>query len=216
MQAERRRLEADDSMVKDGYKFAALPLVLGAVMVAAGWKIAGALLLFLGAFVLYFFRDPDRVTPAEPGAVVSPADGRVVEIADEPFKQTPGRRVSIFLSIWDVHVNRAPVAGSIQKVEYRPGRFYAALRARASAENEQNVVHISTQQGEMSFKQIAGWIARRIQFWKREGEDVSRGERVGMIRFGSRVDVWLPSKAEIVVRQGQHVSGGSTILARWP
>jgi phosphatidylserine decarboxylase len=202
-------------MVKDGYKFALPPLALGLLALLPGWKWPAALLIFLGLFVLYFFRDPERAIPSEPGAVVSPADGRVVEIVEEAFEGKPGRRVSIFLSVWDVHVNRAPSAGTIRRVEYRPGRFYAALRARASAENEQNVIRLATPAGEMVFKQIAGWIARRVICWKREGDVVARGERVGMIRFGSRVDVWLPPAAEITVRRGQKVSGGASVLARW-
>jgi phosphatidylserine decarboxylase len=202
-------------MVKDGYKFALPPLVLGLLALIPGWKWPAALLIFLGLFVLYFFRDPERAIPLEQGAVVSPADGRVVEIVEEAFEGQPGRRVSIFLSVWDVHVNRAPAAGTIRRVEYRPGRFYAALRARASAENEQNVIHLATPAGEMAFKQIAGWIARRVICWKREGDAVARGERVGLIRFGSRVDVWLPPAAEITVRRGQKVAGGASVLARW-
>lgn len=202
-------------MVKEGFTFSAPPLLLGVAALALRWYWAAGVFLFLGAFVLYFFRDPRRIPPAEPDAVASPADGRVVEIVDEPFDGRPGKRISIFLSVWDVHVNRAPVEGVIRKVEYRPGRFYAALRARASTENEQNVIHISSPRGEMVFKQIAGWIARRVLCWKSEGEPVALGERVGMIRFGSRVDVWLPPEAEIVVRRGQHVAAGSDILARW-
>lgn len=202
-------------MVKEGYKFALPPLIAGLLVLAAGWRWAGAILIFLGAFVLYFFRDPERTIPSEPGAVVSPADGKVVEIAEEMFDAKPGRRVSIFLSVWDVHVNRAPVAGQIRRLEYRPGRFYAALRSRASTENEQNIIRILTPGGEMVFKQIAGWIARRVLCWKAEGDQVARGERVGMIRFGSRVDVWLPADAEVLVRRGQHVAGGSSVLARW-
>ena len=114
-----------------------------------------------------------------------------------------------------MHVNRAPVAGRIRKIEYRPGRFHAALRSRASVENEQNVIHLWTERGEIVFRQIAGWIARRILCWKGEGDPVVRGERVGMIRFGSRVDLWLPVEAEILVRPGQHVAAGSSVLARW-
>jgi phosphatidylserine decarboxylase len=147
--------------------------------------------------------------------VVSPADGRVVEIVEESWEGRPGRRVSIFLSVWDVHVNRAPVAGRVHSVEYRPGKFFAALRARASAENEQNVIRLSTPRGDMVFKQIAGWIARRVLCWKAPGESVAIGERVGMIRFGSRVDVWLPPEAEIRVRKGEKVSAGTSILALW-
>jgi phosphatidylserine decarboxylase len=202
-------------MVKEGYKFAAVPLLLGVVAVLLHWNVSGGILLFLAAFVLYFFRDPERVAPADPTAVVSPADGRVVEVVEEPLGSRPGRRVSIFLAIWDVHVNRAPLTGRIAKVDYRPGRFYAAMRSRASSENEQNVVHLETRRGEIVFKQIAGWIARRVLFWKTAGDAVARGERVGMIRFGSRVDLWLPAEAEILVRPGEHVKGGSSILARW-
>jgi phosphatidylserine decarboxylase len=202
-------------MVKEGYKFASAPFVLGVVAFLLRWNWAGGILLFGAAFVLYFFRDPERVPPADPAAVVSPADGRVMEIVDERLGERAGRRVSIFLSIWDVHVNRAPLAGRIRKIEYRPGRFYAAMRSRASVENEQNVIHLATERGEMVFRQIAGWIARRVLCWKSEGDAVALGERVGMIRFGSRVDVWLPAEAEIVVRPGQHVAGGSSILARW-
>jgi phosphatidylserine decarboxylase len=202
-------------MVKDGYKFALPPLALGLLALLPGWKWAAAMLFLLGAFVLYFFRDPERVVPSEPGIMVSPADGRVVEILDEAFEGNPGRRISIFLSVFDVHVNRAPVEGEIRSIEYRPGRFFGAMRARASAENEQNVIRISSPAGEVVFKQIAGWIARRILCWRAVGDRVARGERVGMIRFGSRVDVWLPPGTEVVVRRGQHVAGGSTVLAKW-
>ena len=203
-------------MVKEGYKFAVAPLGLGVLALALRWNWTGGILVFLAAFILYFFRDPERIVPADPAVVVSPADGRVMEIVDQAMGSRPGRRVSIFLAIWDVHVNRAPLAGRIRKLEYRPGRFLAAMRSRASAENEQNVIHLSTERGEIVLKQIAGWIARRVLCWKAEGDTVTLGERVGMIRFGSRVDIWLPLEAEIVVGPGQHVAGGSSILARWP
>jgi len=202
-------------MVKEAYKFALPPLVAGALAVAMAWSWLGAALVLLGLFVFYFFRDPDRAEPADPAAVVSPADGRVLEIVEEGLDGNPGRRLSVFLSIWDVHVNRAPLAGRIGKIEYRPGRFHAAMRARASAENEQNVIHLDTEHGRIVFKQIAGWIARRVVCWKAEGDSVTRGERVGMIRFGSRVDLWLPSDAEIAVERGEHVRAGSSVLARW-
>ncbi|HEX2714475.1 MAG TPA: phosphatidylserine decarboxylase family protein [Candidatus Acidoferrales bacterium] len=203
-------------MVKEGYKFSAAPFALGVLALLRHWNTAGGVLVLLAAFVLYFFRDPERVAPSDPAAVVSPADGRIVEVLEESVGSRPGRRVSIFLSIWDVHVNRAPVAGRIARLEYRPGRFYVAMRSRASAENEQNIIHLDSARGEVVFKQIAGWIARRVLCWKAEGDAVALGERVGMIRFGSRVDLWLPAEAEIVVRRGQHVKGGSSILARWP
>lgn len=202
-------------MVKEAYKFSIPPFVAGAACLAFGWKWTAGLFIFLGLFVLYFFRDPDRAIPSDPGTVVSPADGHIVEIVDEALDEKPGRRVSIFLSIWDVHIQRAPVAGRIEGVQYRPGRFYAALRSRASTENEQNVISISTPGGTLVFKQIAGAIARRVLCWKKAGEMVLLGERVGMIRFGSRVDVWLPAGAEVVVKRGQKVKGGASILAKW-
>ncbi len=202
-------------MVNDGYKFAAIPLLLGILAVALHRNIFGLVLLVLGAFVLYFFRDPERTLPADPATIVSPADGRVMVVVREAEGANSGQRISIFLSIFDVHVNRAPVAGRITNIQYRQGRFYAAMRGRASQENEQNVFHVASEHGEVIFKQIAGWVARRILCWKSVGDAVTRGERVGMIRFGSRVDIWLPDTAEILVRPGQRVAGGSSILARW-
>ena len=188
-------------MVKEAYKFAIPPLVVGAACLIPGWKWAAGILIFLGLFVFYFFRDPEREIPSDMGAVVSPADGRVVVIVDEMLDSTMGHRISIFLSIWNVHIQRAPVAGRVGNVVYRPGKFYAAFRSAASIENEQNIIYIHTPQGPLVFKQIAGAIARRVLCWKREGETVALGERVGMIRFGSRVDIWLPMEAEVVVKK---------------
>ena len=210
-------------MVAEGYKFAAGPLAAAFLAVACSWlfgravwfDIAALVFLLLGLFVLYFFRDPERRIPAEPDVVVSPADGRVVVVTPEDLEGRAGQRISIFLSVFDVHVNRAPVAGTIAGLDYRRGSFHGAMFARASEENEQNVIRMATPRGEMVFKQIAGLIARRILFWKKRGETVALGERVGMIRFGSRVDVWLPAAAEIAVRTGDTVRGGSSILARW-
>ncbi len=203
-------------MVKEGYSFGVPLLLLGGVSFLLQWYVATAVLVFLAAFVFSFFRDPERVIPAEPGAVVSPADGRVVVVTDEENEGRPGKRVSIFLAIWNVHVNRAPADGTITKMDYRPGKFLAAMRERASVENEQNVFTLSTDAGEMVFKQIAGLIARRVVSWKKVGERVARGERIGLVRFGSRVDVWVPRTAEIVVRVGESVKGGSSVVARWP
>jgi phosphatidylserine decarboxylase len=202
-------------MVKDGYKFVLPLLFAGIVAAALGWRIPGAVLLFVCAGVAFFFRDPERLPPAEPGVVVSPADGRITDVSEETLGDCPGRRISIFLSIWDVHVNRSPMTGRVAEVEYRRGRFYNAMRSRASVDNEQNIIHLQTERGEMIFKQIAGAIARRVVCWKRPGETVKLGERIGLIRFGSRMDVWLPQDAEIVVRPGQHVAGGVSVLARW-
>jgi phosphatidylserine decarboxylase len=202
-------------MVKDGYKFAAGPFVLGIAAITIHWFWVGGVLIFLGVFVLFFFRDPERTPPPDPQAILSPGDGRVMEVVEEALNGQAGRRISIFLSIFDVHVNRSPVAGRITAIEYRTGKFYAAMRGRASAENEQNAFHVSSERGDVIFKQIAGWVARRIVCWKSVGDSVTRGERVGMIRFGSRMDIWLPDRVEIVVRPGQHVAGGTSILARW-
>jgi phosphatidylserine decarboxylase len=203
-------------MVKEGYYFG-LPLLLaGGAAFFLQWRIAACLVLFLALFVFSFFRDPDRVIPSEPGAIVSPGDGRVVVVQDEDYAGKPGKRVSIFLAVWNVHVNRSPAAGRITKMEYRPGKFVAAMRANASAENEQNVFTLSTDAGELVFKQIAGLIARRVVSWKKAGDIVARGERIGLVRFGSRVDLWVPQPAEILVKVGQNVRGGSSILASWP
>lgn len=209
------RIEASSFMVSEGYKFGLPPIVVGVVCFLLHWISVGAVSVFLGLFVFYFFRDPDRVVPSGAGTVVSPADGRVVVIVDEPHDGESGQRISIFLSIWNVHIQRAPVAGTVRSVVYRPGKFLGAYRAAASAVNEQNVISILTPHGPMVFKQIAGAIARRVICWKREGETVALGERVGMIRFGSRVDVWLPPDAKIAVQKGQMVKGGESILAKW-
>src|SRR5580692_5451476 len=203
-------------MVKEGYYFGLPLLVLGGAAYLTQWTITAVILVCLALFVFSFFRDPERVIPDAPGAIVSPGDGRVVVVTDEEDAGRPGKRISIFLAVWNVHVNRAPAAGVITRMEYRPGKFLAAMRERASMENEQNVFTLSTDAGEMVFKQIAGLIARRVVSWKREGERVARGERIGLVRFGSRVDVWLPKDAEILVKVGENVKGGSSVLARWP
>jgi phosphatidylserine decarboxylase len=203
-------------MVKEGYYFGLPPLALGGVAFLARWPLVGIVLICLALFVFTFFRDPGRTIPSEAGAVVSPADGRVVVVTEEENAGRPGKRISIFLAIWNVHVNRAPAEGIIQKLVYRPGKFLAAMRERASVENEQNVITLSTDAGEMVFKQVAGWIARRVVCWKKEGERVARGERIGLVRFGSRVDLWVPREAEILVSLGQNVKGGSSVVARWP
>ena len=206
-------------MVKEGYYFGLPPLALGAAAFLLHWIVAAVMLVCLAAFVFYFFRDPERVIPTDPGAVVSPADGRIVVITDEDHNArtaAPASASSIFLAIWNVHVNRSPEAGTITTMDYRPGKFLAAMVARASTENEQNVISLSTASGEMVFKQIAGLIARRVVCWKKPGDIVQRGERIGLVRFGSRVDLWVPRDAEILVSLGDNVKGGSSVLARWP
>ena len=204
------------SMVKEGYYFGLPLLVLGGVSYLLHWNVAAVVLVLLALFVFSFFRDPQRVIPSEAGAVVSPGDGRVVVVTDEENAGRPGKRVSIFLAVWNVHVNRSPAAGTITKMEYRPGKFLAAMRERASVENEQNVFTLSTDAGELVFKQIAGLIARRVVSWKKAGEKVARGDRIGLVRFGSRVDLWVPKEAEILAKVGDNVKGGASVIARWP
>jgi phosphatidylserine decarboxylase len=206
-------------MVKEGYWFGLPPLVVGGVLLAVRTPLSvvfGAVLVFLALFVFYFFRNPDRKIPMEPWVVVSPADGRVVVVKDEENAGRPGKRISIFLAIWNVHVNRSPAAGTIAKLEYKPGKFLAAWAEKASLENEQNVFTLSSEYGEIVFKQIAGWVARRVVSWKKTGDSVGRGELVGLVRFGSRVDVWLPEGAEVAVKVGDNVKGGSSVVARMP
>jgi phosphatidylserine decarboxylase len=206
-------------MVREGYWFGLPPWLLGLLLliICRSWVSAiGVALALLGLFVFSFFRNPDRAIPNDPGLVVSPADGRVVVVTNEDYGGIPGKRVSIFLAVWNVHVNRAPCSGKITRLEYKPGKFLAAWDANASLQNEQNVFTQATEHGEIVYKQIAGWVARRVVAWKKAGDTVERGERIGLVRFGSRMDVWLPSEAEIVVKEGQNVKGGSSVLARMP
>jgi phosphatidylserine decarboxylase len=206
-------------MVREGFSFGLLPFLVGLLLLVfgRGWISAlGICLLLLGLFVFSFFRNPDRAIPCEAGLIVAPADGRVVVVKEEENKGRPGKRISIFLAIWNVHVNRAPAAGTITHLEYKPGKFLAAYNADASLQNEQNVFTQTTEDGEIVYKQIAGWVARRVVAWKKAGDTVTRGERIGLVRFGSRVDLWLPDRAEILVKVGDNVSGGSSVLARMP
>jgi phosphatidylserine decarboxylase len=202
-------------MVKEGYYFGLPLLLLGGLAYLAQWPITAVLVVCLALFVFSFFRDPERVIPKDAGVIVSPADGKVVVVTEEEYEGRTGKRVSIFLAVWNVHVNRSPADGVIEKLEYKPGKFLAAMRERASMENEQNVFILSTDSGQMVFKQIAGLIARRVVSWKNSGERVTRGERIGLVRFGSRADVWMPKEAEILVKVGDNVKGGASVLARW-
>jgi phosphatidylserine decarboxylase len=202
-------------MVKEGYYFGLPPLFFGGITLALHWWITAAALIALALFCFSFFRDPDRVIPPDPYAVVSPADGRVVVVTEEENAGRAGTRISIFLAIWNVHVNRTPLSGTITQVKYLPGKFLAAWNPRASSQNEQNIFTLATPGGDIEFKQIAGLIARRVVSWKKRGESVLRGERIGLVRFGSRVDIWLPQDAQISVKVGDTVHGGSSVLARW-
>lgn len=197
-------------MVRDGIYYA-IGLTVGGLIVsfftAPAW---GVPLYLVAAFCLYFFRDPDRPIPNGPVAV-SPADGKVVAIRRD---QPDSTRVSIFLNIFDVHVNRSPIEGKISEVRYQPGQFLVASKEKASAQNEQNLVTVEGDGTRVTFSQISGLIARRIVFYKHPGDPVKKGERVGLIKFGSRVDIFLGPEWEITVAEGQHVSAGSTVVAR--
>ena len=174
----------------------------------------GVIPLLLAVFFLWFFRDPERAIPAEPGLIVSPADGKVTEVGAVPVNGKPGTRISIFLNVFDVHVNRSPVSGVIKDVVYRTGKFGNAIGAASAEDNEQNIVTMEDDGMTVVFKQIAGLLARRIVFDHKAGDTLARGQRVGMIKFGSRTDVIFPGPAEITVKPGDRVKGGSSILAR--
>ena len=196
-------------MVADGIYYA-LGFTAGGLLVSyLSRPVFGLPLFILALFCLWFFRDPNREIPAGPYAV-SPADGKVVVVKPE----NGGTRISIFLNIFDVHVNRTPIPGRITKVQYQRGKFLVASKEEASTENEMNTITVEGGGSTVIFKQITGLIARRIVFWKKPGDSVSAGERVGLIKFGSRVDVWLGPEWEIAIRSGQRVSAGSTILAK--
>ena len=204
-------------MVRDGIYYA-LGLIVVALIL---WKLTGslgisAIPLVLAVFFLWFFRDPSRRIPTEPGAVVSPGDGKVTEAE---WLETPDGsrlRLSIFLNVFDVHVNRSPIAGTVKLVNYKTGLYLNAMRADSNVLNEQNVVVIENEQYSVQVKQIAGLLARRIVCWVKPGDVLQRGQRFGLIKFGSRVDVLLPSDATLKVRHGDRVKGGSTILAVLP
>lgn len=202
-------------MVRDALPFVFVPLVLALAAAAFGlWYLALPLLL-LTAFMAYFFRDPQRVMPSESDVVVSPADGRVTRVAplDSSSAQSP-MVVSIFLSPFDVHINRAPIAGVITDVSYRKGKFLIATREDASLVNEQNALTIQGEHITVVCKQIAGVLARRIVCWKRAGDQVTLGERFGLIKFSSRTDLILPPDVEVLARVGDRVRGGATVIGR--
>lgn len=206
-------------MVKEGYWYG-LPLVLvGGGLLGFGflWPskfffIAAALFLILALLVLNFFRDPDRLVPADRGVLVSPADGRIVEVREVEEAGRPFQRISIFMSPFNVHVNRSPVAGTIQNVVYQKGSFRMASEPLASVENERNTFTVGSEGGEVVVRQIAGVLARRIVFWKNIGDRVERGERIGMIKFGSRVDIFVSPDVTVRVSVGDHVKAGSSII----
>jgi phosphatidylserine decarboxylase len=204
-------------MVRDGY-FYGLGFIVVAVLV---WAATHSLVFFwipllLAAFFLWFFRDPQRKIPEAPGLIVSPADGKVTVIDSLTTPAGQQRRISIFLNVFDVHVNRAPIAGNIQAIDYKKGKFLNAMNPESVTQNEQNLVEVAGELCTVAFCQIAGLLARRIVFHKRIGDWVHRGERVGLIKFGSRVDVAFPLSCELQVKVGDRVRGGASVLAIMP
>ena len=204
-------------VASDAWRFF-IPLAsLTAVLFLLDQPVLGGILAILAAFVLFFFRDPERAIPQDPAELVSPADGLVHKIdLDWPDPETGEKRtrVSIFLSVFNVHINRYPVSGKVEKVEIRDGKFLAAFNHMASEENAQSVVLITSPYGKIVVKQIVGLIARRIVCDAIAGDTVVKGDRYGLIRFGSRMDVTMPSTAKLLVKVGDKVAGGSSVLAR--
>src|SRR5580693_5546591 len=201
-------------MVRDGY-FYAVPLVAAAVLLGwltnPAWAIIPCLLAF---FFLWFFRDPERAIPQDSGAVVSPGDGEVTDVLPVTVGDEKLTRLSIFLSVFNVHVNRSPIAGVIREVRYQRGQYLNAMNKTSAELNEQNIVTVEGDGQTVVFKQIAGLLARRIVFNHKVGDRLERGQRVGLIKFGSRVDVLLDASAKVNVKIGDMVQGGASVLAR--
>ena len=204
-------------MVRDGFIYGFSLLAVAGVLAWATnnwtWAIPP---IVLALFFLWFFRDPPRMIPAGAGLIVSPGDGLVTEAAPINTPQGPRQRISIFLSVFDVHVNRSPIGGILSRVQYQKGQYLNAMNPASAERNEQNVVTVRGEGFEVTFKQIAGLLARRIVFDLAEGDTVERGQRVGLIKFGSRVDLILPPEAILKVKVGERVKGGSSILAAMP
>lgn len=206
-------------MVMEGVPFIIAPAVLAGVAWWQGWMVVAGVFAAAAAFTLWFFRNPQRAVPDDPRAIVSPADGKVlsVERLFEPrVLKEDVQRVSIFMGLTDVHVNRIPCDGRIVGRYYYPGKFVSAFKDKASLDNEQQALVVETPQGRrVMFVQIAGLVARRIVTWVGEGDAVERGRRYGLIRFGSRMDVYLPLTVRVTVKAGDRVSGASSVLGVW-
>ncbi len=196
-------------------------IIVGVVTLIAAilfwWLALLPALLFV--YVLYFFRDPERVVSSDPLDIVSPADGKVIavdEIEENHFSRQKMKRVAVFLSVFDVHVNRSPVEGKVLKVHHQAGEFLDARNPEIDVRNEAMNWLLETSRGQVIVRQIAGLIARRIVGWSKEGDVLAKGHRFGMIRFGSRTDVYLPLNCEVLVKLGQRVEGGASVIAKWP
>jgi phosphatidylserine decarboxylase len=207
-------------LARPGYPFIAIALGLTLLFRAFNWGLAASLTFLAGLFLVYFFRNPGRTIPADPADIVSPADGKVIlvdEVRENEFLHGPSRRVAIFMNVFDVHVNRAPVAGRVVLSRHRRGRFKAAFREEASRVNEQQAIVWETMAGPRVLTvQIAGLLARRIVPAVQEGDVLPKGAPMGMICFGSRVDLYLPRNCDIIIKLGDRVKAGASIIGRWP
>ena len=207
-------------VAQEGLPFVAFSAFCSLIFACLGWTETSLLCLAASGFILWFFRDPVRIPPIEPGAIVAPADGKVIlvrELEDDRFLGGPVQKISIFMNIFNVHVNRIPYAGTVQQLRLQPGLFYAADDARAELRNEYCALTLTTADGgRYAVVQVAGLIARRIVCRAEPGDTLKAGERYGLIRFGSRVDLYLPPEADIRARAGNLVRAGETVLGYWP
>jgi len=202
----------------EGWPFAVIPLFAGAIVWIVGWPLVGVLLMALGVFALFFFRNPRRNCTFSPSTACAPADGKVIKICSAPSELVQRglpKQISIFMSVFNVHVNRAAIDGELTEYSYNKGRKFSAFKDKASLENEQNLSVWDGPQGRIALKQIAGLVARRIVFDHSPGDSVLRGDRIGLIRYGSRVDVFLPDDATILVGEGDRVRAGESAIAEF-
>lgn len=208
--------QSSPGLAKEGLPYIGLGAFVTLILAVLGWAAPTVIALVLTVLTLNFFRDPERVTPREPGLAVAPADGKIVFIgsAVDPATGQVRTKVSIFMNVFNVHVNRSPVAGRVEKITYFPGKFLNAALDKASEDNERNQFRIVDEHGHgWTAVQIAGLVARRIVCWAEEGDEVARGQRIGLIKFGSRVDLYLPDAYEVRVTKGQQTCAGLTVMA---
>jgi len=203
-------------VASEGWPFIIPLAIVTTLLFAFGWKNTAIISLALTLFVLFFFRDPERIVPGGKEVVVSPADGRVIvikEIFEPTYLKQNVKQISIFLSVFNVHVNRSPIGGTVESVKYNPGKFHVASVDKASLDNEQTAMVIADGSNKILVKQIAGLIARRIVCYAKPGDRIKTGERYGLIRFGSRVDIFLPKDADLKVKIGDSIKGARDIIA---
>ncbi|WP_028571622.1 phosphatidylserine decarboxylase family protein [Desulfonatronum lacustre] len=209
--------QSSPGLAKEGLPYIGLGAFVTLILAVLGWGVPAVIALILTILTLNFFRDPERVTPQEPGLAVAPADGKIVFIgpAVDPATGQVRTKVSIFMNVFNVHVNRTPVTGRVERITYFPGKFLNAALDKASEDNERNQFRIVDEHGHgWTVVQIAGLVARRIVCWAEEGDDVRRGQRVGLIKFGSRVDLYLPDAYEVCVTKQQQTCAGLTAMAK--